>query len=220
MPVLTMDPSLLREAARLCGRAFAEDPLYVAAMGDRQLRERCAEAIAAWYLRYCLRYGEALAAAASPAIESAGRGRTASPLGGVALFLPPGAAAMPPGKSLRAGMLRLPFEAGPGSLGALLRLARIEPVANRAWREEAPPGAWYLLFLAVDPALQGKGVGSSLLRPFLAARDALGETVYLETQNPRNLDLYARFGFALVGERPVPGLAGVAHFSMLRRPRR
>jgi ribosomal protein S18 acetylase RimI-like enzyme len=59
---------------------------------------------------------------------------------------------------------------------------------------------WYLPWLAVDPGLQGKGLGGALLEHGLRIVDASHLPVYLETPNPRTVAFYARHGFRVVGE--------------------
>ncbi|MEM7412613.1 MAG: N-acetyltransferase [Myxococcota bacterium] len=59
---------------------------------------------------------------------------------------------------------------------------------------------WYLPTIGVDPAHQGRGVGSALLRSTLERCDALGLPAHLESSNRANLPLYQRFGFEIVGE--------------------
>jgi GNAT superfamily N-acetyltransferase len=53
----------------------------------------------------------------------------------------------------------------------------------------------YLAFIAVDPALQGRGIGAALLTPALAAADRDGVPCYLETPFERTLPFYRRLGF-------------------------
>ena len=59
---------------------------------------------------------------------------------------------------------------------------------------------WYLPFIGVDPAHQGRSVGSTLLRQGLDRADADDLPAYLEASTPRNRSLYERHGFAVVGE--------------------
>jgi ribosomal protein S18 acetylase RimI-like enzyme len=54
---------------------------------------------------------------------------------------------------------------------------------------------YYLLAIGVDPSMQGKGVGSSLLAPMAERLDREGIGAYLESSKERNLPLYERFGF-------------------------
>ena len=57
---------------------------------------------------------------------------------------------------------------------------------------------YYLFQLAVDPPLQGKGIGSALLRHTLEVCDSAGHPAYLENSNPRNAPLYERHGFRVL----------------------
>jgi GNAT superfamily N-acetyltransferase len=59
---------------------------------------------------------------------------------------------------------------------------------------------WYLATLATEPARQGTGIGSALLRDKLAEADEQGVPAYLESSKDRNVPLYARFGFEVVEE--------------------
>lgn len=63
---------------------------------------------------------------------------------------------------------------------------------------------WYLPWLAVDPARQGRGLGGALLAECLARVDAEGMPAYLETPNPRTIPLYERHGFDMTGQ-PAAG---------------
>lgn len=59
---------------------------------------------------------------------------------------------------------------------------------------------WYLNMIAVDPAHQGQGLGSALMKAALARCDTEGIPAFLESSNPRNISLYLRHGFEVMGE--------------------
>jgi GNAT superfamily N-acetyltransferase len=63
---------------------------------------------------------------------------------------------------------------------------------------------FYLAVLGVDPARQGDGVGSALIRPGLDLCDAEGIPAYLETGKERNVAFYARHGFRVTEEVHLP----------------
>jgi GNAT superfamily N-acetyltransferase len=77
---------------------------------------------------------------------------------------------------------------------------------------------WYLPFIAVEPAFQGRGLGAVLLRHALSVCDADGLPAYLESTNPRNRPLYERHGFGAIGEIRAGDCPPIV--PMLRRPRR
>jgi ribosomal protein S18 acetylase RimI-like enzyme len=58
---------------------------------------------------------------------------------------------------------------------------------------------WYLPLIGVDPAHQGRGHGSALLRHALERVDRERLPAYLESSNPRNIPLYERHGFVRLG---------------------
>jgi ribosomal protein S18 acetylase RimI-like enzyme len=55
----------------------------------------------------------------------------------------------------------------------------------------------YLWFLGVLPEWQGNGTGSKMLSELIDLADKINLPIYLETSNPRNLELYKRFGFSV-----------------------
>jgi ribosomal protein S18 acetylase RimI-like enzyme len=58
---------------------------------------------------------------------------------------------------------------------------------------------WYLPLLGVDPFQQGKGFGSALMQHALVNCDRDSKLAYLESTNRRNMHLYERYGFELLG---------------------
>lgn len=75
---------------------------------------------------------------------------------------------------------------------------------------------WYLPLIAVDPAHQGKGLGSALMKHALAVCDETQTPAYLESSNPKNMSLYKRHGFETLGRIQV-GSSPPVH-PMLRQP--
>ena len=76
---------------------------------------------------------------------------------------------------------------------------------------------WYLPLMGVDPSQQGKGFGSALLQHTLIQVDRDNKLAYLESSNPRNITLYKRHGFELLGTIQIGTSPSIA--PMLRRPR-
>jgi ribosomal protein S18 acetylase RimI-like enzyme len=58
---------------------------------------------------------------------------------------------------------------------------------------------WYLPIIGVDPLHQGKGYGSALMKCALQDCDREHLPAYLESTNDRNIQLYQRHGFEVVG---------------------
>ena len=76
---------------------------------------------------------------------------------------------------------------------------------------------WYLPLMGVDPSQQSKGFGSALLQHILIQFDRNNKLAYLESSNPRNIPLYKRHGFDLLGTIQTGTSPSIS--PMLRRPR-
>jgi ribosomal protein S18 acetylase RimI-like enzyme len=76
---------------------------------------------------------------------------------------------------------------------------------------------WYLPLIGVDPAHQGKGLGGALMVHALERCDRDGVPAYLESSNPRNIPLYQRHGFEVLGTIQVGSSPTLV--PMVRRPR-
>jgi GNAT superfamily N-acetyltransferase len=59
---------------------------------------------------------------------------------------------------------------------------------------------WYLPLVAADPNWIGQGLGALLMKHALRRCDEEGVAAYLESTNPRNLSLYERHGFRIMGK--------------------
>ena len=76
---------------------------------------------------------------------------------------------------------------------------------------------WYLPLIGVDPSRQGQGYGSALMAHGIAPCDRNRTLAYLESSSPRNIPLYKRFGFEVIGTIQVGASPPI--FPMLRKPR-
>jgi ribosomal protein S18 acetylase RimI-like enzyme len=103
------------------------------------------------------------------------------------------------------------FPPGTGPDDAAIAAAVTETVAPSRHRDvfsvaeqmqEAHPSFshWYLPWLGVDPALQGRGLGAELISHCLRVVDEDHLPTYLETPNPQTIPFYERAGFAVTGE--------------------
>jgi GNAT superfamily N-acetyltransferase len=84
-------------------------------------------------------------------------------------------------------------------------------------RHPRRPPHFYLAVLGTDPPRQGRGVGSALMGPVLAACDRDAVPAYLETTTERNVDFYSRHGWRVTEELRLP--EGPPLWLMWRDPR-
>ena len=112
---------------------------------------------------------------------------------GVALWLPPGVE--PDRERLLTVIFDNVSEAVANDLAGVGR--------QMAEFHERAGDCWYLPLIAVDPICQGRGIGARLMVEALRRIDAEHAPAYLESSNPRNVSLYERHGFEVMGRIQV-----------------
>ncbi len=125
---------------------------------------------------------------------------------GVALWLPPGAAPD------EASLVRVIQDTVAGAQQDAM-FSMFEQMG--AYHPSEPH--WHLPLIGVDPARQGRGIGSALQCHVLHQCDRQQLLAYLEATSPRNVRLYARRGFEALGSIQVADSPPVV--PMVRKPR-
>ena len=107
---------------------------------------------------------------------------------GAALWFPPGVQADPAlGEVIQTAVVQADQEK---VFGLLEQMSAYQPSQPH----------WYLRLIGVDPMQQGRGYGSALLRHALIRCDRENKPAYLESSSNRNLPLYERHGFQVLGK--------------------
>ena len=190
-PIRTFSPADSARASDVLLLAFGSDPICRWVWPD-------ARQYLAAFPRFVAAFGGAAFAQATAFGLSDGRA--------AALWLPPGV--KPDEEELAAVLLEtVPETRQEDTFAFLAQMDTYHP------REPH----WYLPLIGVDPAHQGKGYGSDLLRHALALCDRDGTPAYLESSNPKNIPLYARHGFELLGS--IQAGDSPTMYPMLRTPR-
>lgn len=126
--------------------------------------------------------------------------------GGVALWLPPGAA--PDDESLMSVFQDTVDDDRRDSVFSVMeQMETYHPTEPH----------WHLPLIGVDPAMQGRGVGSILIRHALEKCDREGVSAYLEATSARSVPMYERLGFEALGSIQVGNSPQIV--PMLRKPR-
>jgi ribosomal protein S18 acetylase RimI-like enzyme len=185
--------------AAVLGRAFAEYEMLRYYFPDETQRHVVADTFVFIGLSICLKYGEAYA--------------TSEKLEGVAAWLPPGKAPFGGWQMIRSVPLSVLFRF---ALQGANRLRAYGSFIDNLQRRLVPYPHWYLQIIGVDPAYQGQGFSSRLVRPVLERIDRDRMPCFLETNTGNNVAIYRRFGFEVVSEDKVPGTE-VTSFAMLRK---
>jgi len=105
----------------------------------------------------------------------------------------------------------------PSAPGLLPHPVRAVKAVQVIEERHPPERHFYLSVLGIDPAEQGRGLGSALLRPVLDLCDEERFGAYLESSKERNVDLYARHGFRVRERISLPD--GPSLWLMWRHPR-
>ena len=195
---IDLETGWVDDARRLLAAAFANDPTvrYVCDAESEAFNRRC-YALYRSLVRLQLESGEPRLG-----IVHGGRLVAACHLLRPAATVPFWAEAM--------HALRLAWVLGPSGLMRGARFTR----AQARWHPPEPH--WYVVSIGVDPASQGQGYAGVLLRAIqqLSEADPKSSGVALDTQNPRNVPLYERFGFHVTREEEV----GPLHSWCMFRP--
>jgi GNAT superfamily N-acetyltransferase len=190
---MAASPALVRSAtsadvnklAAVMARAFYDDPPLIWLLPDPATRRgRITRMFATVIGIESLRYG---------GVDVACDGETI--LGG-AIWLPPGRWRL----GFREQIQGMPHHAR-ALAAAWGRAARYGHALEDAHPREPH---WYLKAIGIDPAWQGRGFASLLLRPRLNRCDQDGQPAYLEASKPDGVSLYEHFGFRRTGNVDMP----------------
>jgi GNAT superfamily N-acetyltransferase len=136
---------------------------------------------------------------------------TTGGLVGAAIWLPPEQWHLGPFRQIAMlpGLLR---RAGLGTFPRLMR------TLNLMESEHPHESHYYLPIIGVEPAWQGRGLGTALLGAMTERCDREGMPAYLEASSARSRVCYERNGFETTGELPLPP-DGPPLWPMWRKPR-
>jgi ribosomal protein S18 acetylase RimI-like enzyme len=184
--VRALRPAELPAAVGVIARGMRDNPVHRAAYGpDPARRLRCHARL----IRALL--------AASPDLHVLGATREGALLA-VAAEAPAGTCRLTPWRLLR--MLPHLAHLGP-------RTAVRVRAWTRTWAAHDPTEPHvHLGPVAVDAHLQGRGLGTILMREHCRRLDETRQAGWLETDKPANVAFYQRFGYEVAGHAEVLGL--------------
>jgi ribosomal protein S18 acetylase RimI-like enzyme len=192
MVIAPWRPDCADATAAMLARAFANNPLHLAAFGPQAVVRRNEI-----FFRVALSILQGRRTIATDGARVVG---FAHAVAAPACHVP-----------LRLRMSLLPAMLRGFGVGGTLRVSSW----LSAWARHNPADAhWHVGPIGVDPDVQGRGIGRTLMTDLCAAMDADAAPGFLETDKPENVAFYRGFGFEVVREVPV---IGVMTYFMTRR---
>ena len=186
--LLLVGKSGVKPAARVLSRAFQDSPIFVHLLPDPVERKNKLHYLFEMVVRDGIRHGEVYA--------------TSQDLEGITVWIPSERGeSMSPWRMIRSGALSLPFRY---SRDFLSRQVPVTGLIDAAHKRHAPFRHWFLQAIGVDPACQGKGYASRLLKPMLARIDRENMPCYLDTEEEKNVSIYRHFNFKVLEEAEIP----------------
>lgn len=174
----------MRAAARVLGAAFLDDPISTA-IGPRHRGHRRITGPVSFM-------GILVASQRHRGRVRVARHRETGRVAGVSIAFEPGAWPIPEGAvAYEIGWLLM---AGPRPLRRAVDFDRKVRAAHVGHPH------MYLWFLAVDPAVQGCGIGKALLADVHSEAAGADVPTYLETGTMANVTYYASVGYEILGE--------------------
>jgi len=177
------------EATKVLTDAFYDDPLlrYVCEFEGNRLGKT--SYIIKSVLSLGIHYGEVWALG-NPVIA------------GAAIWMPPDFKGISLFRSLRTGIF---FEKYVLGKSAAKRYSVFNATTDDLHHKIAKMPHWYLFVIGIKPSLQGKGLGTKLIKHMLARTDEEKVPVFLTAPNPTNIGYYEKLGFNVMGKAKVPG---------------
>lgn len=199
--VVPLQPGDVPRAGAVLGAAFEHDPQWRATISKP---EETLETLVRMFT-----------AVTRSTVAAGGVAETTAEVEAVALWLPPGReigalAIVRSGFALPRFAMRMPSADRTKMLGVLRQLGTLQ-------KELMPEPMWHLLALGVDPELQGRGLGSALVRAGIDRAAADAHPIYLETDTEENVEFYGRLGFEVLETVTVEAIA-IPMWLMARPP--
>ncbi|MHA2393551.1 MAG: GNAT family N-acetyltransferase [Promethearchaeota archaeon] len=193
----------VKEAIKVAGSAFQDDPIMVFTYPDEEEREQNSEYGFYMLYNYGIKYGLAYA--------------TSKNLEGITIWLPPNKVYPSFWSMMRHGGFYTMRKVGL-KLKAMKRTMTVFNYEEERHKELVPYDHWYFQNIAVKPEEQGKGYGGLLISTMLKKIESDRLPVYLETNTEKAVSIYQKFGFEILEHGIIPE-TDVPLWCMLRKPR-
>ncbi len=198
-----LTPEYVKEAIKVAGSAFQDDPIMVFTYPDEEERKQNSQYGFYMLYNYGIKYGLTYA--------------TSKNLEGITIWLPPKKIYPSTWTMMRYGGFYTMRKVGL-KLKAMKRSMTVFKYEEERHKELAPFDHWYFQNIAVKPEEQGKGYGGLLISTMIKNIESDGLPIYVETNTEKAVSIYQKYGFEILEHVIIPE-TDVPLWCMLRKPR-
>jgi len=193
----------VKEAIKVAGNAFQEDPVTIFTYPDEGERKQNVQYGFYMIYNYGIKHGLTYA--------------TSKNLEGITIWLPPNKVYQSFWTMMRYGGFYSMRKVGL-KIKIIKKIMAVFNYMEERHKHLVPYDHWYLQNIAVKPEEQRKGYGGLLLSAMFKKIDSEGLSIYLETNNEKNLSFYQKHGFEILEHTIIPEI-DVPLWCMLRKPK-
>ena len=201
--LIKLTPDYVKEACKVAGNAFQDDPIMVFVYSDEKERRQKAQYGFYMIYKYGIKHGLTYA--------------TSKNLEGITIWLPPDKVYPSTWTMMRLGGFYTMFKVGL-KIKAMKRTMTVFNFEEERHKHLVPYDHWYLQNIAVKPEEQGKGYGGLLISTMIKQVESDGLPIYLETNTEKNVSIYQKYGFEILEHTIIPK-TDVPLWCMLRKVR-
>jgi ribosomal protein S18 acetylase RimI-like enzyme len=198
-----LKPEYVKEACKVAGDAFQDDPIMVFVYPDEKERKQKSQYGFYMLYKYGIKFGLAYA--------------TSKNLEGITIWLPPNKVYPSTWAMMRYGGFYTMRKVGL-KLKAMKRTMAVFKYEEERHKELAPYDHWYFQNIAVKPEEQGKGYGGLLISTLLKTIESDNVPVYVETNTEKAMSIYQKHGFEILEYGIIPE-TDIPHWCMLKKAR-
>jgi len=198
-----LTPDHVKEACKVAGAAFEDDPIMVFTYPDEKERKKKSQY--GFYMLYNYGTKHGLAYATSKNFE------------GITIWLPPGKVYPSTWAMMRHGVFYTMRKVGL-KMKAMKKTMTVFNYEEERHKELVPYDHWYFQNIAVKPEEQGKGYGGFLISTMLKTVESDGLSIYVETNTEKAMSIYQKYGFEILEHTIIPETP-VPLWCMLRKPK-
>ncbi len=197
-----LTPKNVKEACKVAGNAFQDDPIMIFVYPDEKVRKQKAQYGFYMIYNYGIKHGLTYA--------------TSKNLEGITIWLPPNKVYPSIWAMMRHGVFYTMRTVGL-KMTEMKRTMIVFKYEEERHKELVPYNHWYFQNIAVEPEEQGKGNGSLLISTMLKTIESDGLPVFVETNTEKAASIYQKHGFEILEHTIIPETP-VPLWCMLRKP--